>query len=119
MYSILDIVFIFAGIWLLLQCYNVKYKGDPFNVKAIFPPDMTADKCSDMEAFHAFMIPRAFVMGVIMMLYSLLSFTSDQFDLLNPTLDLIIFLIVFVGLLILYNRTVKTARALFWKEKDQ
>ena len=104
--GIFDIITLLVGLYFLLIFVQTKFMGKPLNVSNFMPGDMTLSSCKQPEAFSAFILPRILLFGLLLVVYSVISY-----------LELVSFLwayLLFPLLIVFYIITIRQARK-FWK----
>ena len=68
-WSVLDIIFVGAGIYVLYGWLMLRIKGEIVTTSILFSKDVELHKCKDLEGYKAYIAPRMLVFGIAAILY--------------------------------------------------
>ncbi len=68
-WSVLDIIFVGAGIYVLYGWLMLRIKGEIVTTSILFSKDVELRKCKDLEGYKAYIAPRMLVFGIAAILY--------------------------------------------------
>lgn len=68
MWSVLDIIFVGAGVYVLYAWILLKTKGE-IKTSILMSKDVELRKCKDLEGYKAYITPRMLVFGISALLY--------------------------------------------------
>jgi len=75
MWSLMDVLFVGAGLYMIFSWYVLKTKGE-IKTDLVLPKDVNLKKCKDIEAYKAFIAPKMIVMGICCLLYGILGLVN-------------------------------------------
>lgn len=104
--GIFDIVTLLLGLYFLYIFVQTKFMGKPLNVSNFMPSNMPLRSCKQPEAFAAFILPRILIFGLLLVVYSVVSYLQ--------LVDFIWAYLIFPVLIVFYIVTIRQARR-FWK----
>lgn len=108
MYSLIDIIVLGAGLYLLYAWYLLKYKGE-IRESVLLPKGIEAKKCKDLDGYAADVSPKVLVYGLVTAGCGALGIVDTQWGFLGNYYLIIIgiFLVVTVWYTVQSKKAVK------------
>jgi uncharacterized membrane protein len=106
MYTILDMIIIACGIYVLNGYYQLKTKGI-IKEGLLLPKGFPATRCKDKEGYISEMSPKLLIYGITLLLCGILSYLQNLFQLFG--LFYLLMLAVFLGVTIWFTKQTKKA----------
>ncbi len=106
MYTILDMIIIACGIYVLNGYYQLKTKGI-IKEGLLLPKGLPANRCKDKEGYIAEMAPKLLIYGITLLVCGVLGYLQSLFQLFGVLY--LLMLAVFLGVTIWFSRQIKKA----------
>jgi len=112
MWSIVDIIFVGSGLYMLYACFLMKTTGE---VKASFlmSKDVELRKCKDLEGYKTFIFPKLLIFGIMTFLYGLMGLVNTYVTPVPMAVNMVV-MAVFMVILIWFAVQSKKGIRLFW-----
>lgn len=81
-YSLMDIIIVLSGIYILYNFYLLKFKGE-IKESLLLPKDIPVKKCKDKAGYIAEMSPKVLILGIVTTICGLLGVVETQMQLLG------------------------------------
>lgn len=81
-FSLMDIIFVIAGLYVLFMGYQMKFKGE-IKVGSLIPREANVKKCRDKEAYIKELFPKTMIYGVLVTIWGIVSLANDKFQFLS------------------------------------
>ncbi|MDO5540983.1 MAG: hypothetical protein Q4F83_13115 [Eubacteriales bacterium] len=82
MFSIMDIIIILSGLYLLYTYYLMKFKGE-VKESILLPKDLPLKKCKDISAYISEMSPKVLIYGAVVVLCGVVGLVEDVYHVLG------------------------------------
>lgn len=111
-WSIMDLIFAGAGIYVLYAYVLLKTKGE-ITTSILMSKDVNIRKCKDIEGYKRFVMPKILVFGIITVFHGVLGLVNSY---VVPVPEAVygVSMAVFFIILIWYATQTKKAIRLFW-----
>ncbi len=110
-FQIFYLVIFAYGVSFLYQSLLCAVKKTLFAPKLLFSSSFPLDACRDPEKFTAFVLPRAIVIGVLLVGFGILAYLQPFGEGAGA-----VYLLIIVGILALFVVTAQQAKKRFWDE---
>lgn len=111
-WSILDIIFIGAGFYVLYAMFVMNKTGE-IKTSVLLSKDTDIRKCKDIEGYKKYVSPKMIAFGIGSILYGAAGLVNTYVYTL-PTLIYMAVMIVFFAVLIWYALATRKAAQIFW-----
>lgn len=107
-YSLMDIIIVLSGIYILYNFYLLKFKGE-IKESLLLPKDIPVKKCKDKAGYIAEMSPKVLVLGIVITICGLLGVAETQMQLLGNwyLLVMAVFLAVIIWFVVASRKALK------------
>lgn len=82
MFSMMDIIIILGGLYLLYTYYLMKFKGE-VKESILLPKDLPVRKCKDLPAYISDMSPKVLVYGIVVVLCGITGLLEDMYHIMG------------------------------------
>ena len=111
-WSILDVIFVGAGIYVLYAWVMMKTKGEIIT-SILMSKDVELRKCKDLEGYKAYIAPRMLVFGIAAILYGAAGLVNTYVTPL-PGAVYVAVMALFLAVLIWYAMATRKGVQKFW-----
>lgn len=111
-WSILDVIFVGAGIYVLYAWVMMKTKGEIIT-SILMSKDVELRKCKDLEGYKAYIAPRMLVFGIAAILYGAAGLVNTYVAALPGAVYGVI-MALFLAVLIWYAMATRKGVQKFW-----
>ena len=111
MITLIDLMFIGCGIYILYVYYSLKFKGE-IKETLLLPKGTDPNRCKDKEAYIAEMANTVLIYGIVVLLCGVMCIVEDTYQSLGNYYLLV--LVVFVAVTIWFSAKGKKALKKYW-----
>lgn len=111
MYSMLDVIIVLCGVYILYNFYLLRFKGE-IKESLLLPKDIQVKKCKDKAGYIAEMSPKVLLYGIVVVICGILGMTESQMGLLGKLY--LVVLAVFVAFTIWFAVQTKKSVKKYW-----
>lgn len=111
MYTILDMIIIGCGIYVLYGYYQLKTKGI-IKEGLLLPKGLSPKRCKDKDGYIADMAPKLLIYGIIMLVCGVVGYLQSLFQKYDALY--LVMLVAFLGVTIWFSKQTKKAIAKYF-----
>lgn len=111
-WSVLDIIFVGAGIYVLYGWFVMKTKGE-ITTTILLNKEVELQKCKDLEGYKAYIAPRMLVLGISALIYGIAGLVNTYVTPL-PGAAYAVVMVLFLAVLIWFALAARKGVQKFW-----